>query len=113
MAVTADGAGGVSPSRTGVSKAGVRAGAGIVPGLKYDAIKLSLLSPDPSVALAAAQSVRDRIEIVHTAEFADLLRLLLPSFSSVLTAQTRPADAQPPFWRRLCCCCGGWNPTSR
>lgn len=90
MAVTADGAGGVSPSRTGVSKAGVRAGAGIVPGLKYDAIKLSLLSPDPSVALAAAQSVRDRIEIVHTAEFADLLRLLLPSFSSVLTAQTRP-----------------------
>ena len=59
-------------------------------GMDWEIIRKRLLGKDMKDALAAGTELKERIEIVHTAEFPAMLSILLPAFSSVLGACTRP-----------------------
>jgi len=45
---------------------------------------------DLSMGLAAAQELRERIEIVHSTEYSSILKHLLEPFTTIITIRTRP-----------------------
>eukprot|EP00980_Cylindrotheca_fusiformis_P015840 scaffold4637_cov128-Cylindrotheca_fusiformis.AAC.11 len=58
--------------------------------MNWEPVRRRLLGADIKDALRAATELRERIEIVHTAEFPLMLSALLPAFSSILAHRTTP-----------------------
>lgn len=59
-------------------------------GMDWDAMRKRLLGKDMADALAAGKELKEGIEVVHTKEFPRVLSTLLPAFTSILVATTRP-----------------------
>lgn len=66
------------------------AGLSMADGMDWEAIKQRLLDDNVDLALEASKELRERIDIVHTAEFPRMLSALLPAFASVLSHKVHP-----------------------